>query len=108
MSGALTTAVVCVCAGCTQQDMLVRSWTLTKAPPDAAGVRVLTTGMSKDDVVAMAGDAITKPRGQRAWSLPYNSRAITFDSRRVYLYFDQDGRLAAIIVRGSYPTPWLP
>gem|GEM_PF-7108193 len=56
----------------------------------------------------MAGDALTKPPGQQAWSLPYNSRAMTLDSRRVYLYFDQDGRLAAIIVRGWYPTAWWP
>lgn len=65
--------------------------------------------MTKDEVRAACGTLLAESNAY-LWQLKRQFRPATpglypfFDSRRVYLYFDDADRLIAINVRGSYST----
>jgi hypothetical protein len=67
----------------------------------------LSVGMSKARVRDVAKSLIQEC-SDYVWTLRKQFRPARpglypyFDGREVYLYFDEDERLAAIIVRGSY------
>jgi hypothetical protein len=108
-------------SGCVSIDRFHRDWEIrTQADGDASGMTDreteagksagrLTIGMSKDEIRKMAGPLIEET-DWFVWKLRNQFRPFTpglypyFDSREVYLHFDDKNsdKLAAINVRGIY------
>lgn len=96
--------------GCASTDRYYRTWELRRGQPAAsqpAAVAQLSVGMSKTEVRELVG-SLLEESSDYVWKLKEQFAVGTlglypyFDGRQVYLYFDEQNRLAAINVRGSY------
>lgn len=114
-------AVSALALGCVTTDRCFRDWELRSLPAcstsrepasvptsgKSESTRRLAVGMTKSQVRAKCGTLIDECN-EYVWQLGQQFSAVTpgiypfFDSRQVYLYFDDAGHLIAINVRGSY------
>ena len=105
--------------GCVATDRCYEDWTLRttrkaevddasqSAPGASESDKRLAVGMTKQEVRDVAG-ALIEETDDHVWSIKRQFSSCTpgiypfFDSRRVYLYFDDADRLIAVNVRGRY------
>lgn len=117
---AAATATLLSSLGCVDTDRFYREWELcpqakvvgnkpvchtASAPTEKA--KLVSVGMTKSEIRNIGGPLIDE-LNDKVWKLKQQFRPTTpglypyFDSREVYLYFDDTESLAAIIVRGAY------
>lgn len=100
--------------GCVSTDRCVQEWVLRpqhvasdSSPGSEARAGRVSVGMTKADVRNTAAPFVVVI-DEHVWKLEEQFRPVapglypSFDSREVYLYFDDLDRLVAINVRGSY------